>query len=107
DAFKELKSGNHALVPRNLEKSSLVQRITSTDPEELMPPPKHNKPLKPEQIALLKQWVEQGAQWKKHWSFIPPERPVLPTVKDRRWPRNSIDYFTLARLEKENLKPNT
>jgi hypothetical protein len=106
DAFKELKSGNHALVPGDLGKSAMIGRITSTDPDEVMPPPKHNKPLKPEQIALIKQWVQEGAQWKKHWSFIPPERPSLPAVKDRNWPRNAIDYFTLARLEKENLKPN-
>ena len=71
-----------------------------------MPPPKHNKPLKPEQIALLKRWVQEGAQWKKHWSFIPPERPPLPVVKNRKWARNPIDYFTLARLESENLLPN-
>ena len=71
-----------------------------------MPPPKHNKPLTADQIALLKRWVQEGAQWKKHWSFIPPERPALPPVKDRKWPRNAIDYFTLARLEKEKLKPN-
>ena len=106
DAFKELKSGNHALVPGDLAKSALVARISSTDPEEVMPPPKHKKPLKPEEVVLLKQWVQEGAQWKKHWSFIPPERPELPAVKDRKWPRNAIDYFTLARLEKEKLKPN-
>ncbi len=105
-AFKELKSGNHALVSGNLTNSSLVERIVSTDDEEIMPPPKHNKPLKPEQIALLKRWVQEGAQWQKHWSFIPPERLPLPAVKNRQWPRNAIDYFTLARLEKENLKPN-
>ena len=105
-AFKELKSGNRALVAGDLTKSALVERITSTDLEEVMPPPKHNKPLKPDQIALLKRWVQEGAQWKKHWSFIPPERPALPSVKNRKWPRNAIDYFTLARLEKEKLHPN-
>lgn len=105
-AFKELKSGNHALVAGDLTNSTLVERISSADLEEVMPPPKHNKPLKPEQVALLKQWVQEGAQWKKHWSFIPPERPALPAVNDRKWPRNAIDYFTLARLEKETLKPN-
>ena len=105
-AFKELKSGNHALVAGDLTNSTLVVRIASADPEEVMPPPKHNKPLKPEQIALLKQWVKEGAPWKKHWSFIPPERPALPSVRDRKWPRNEIDYFTLARLEKEKLQPN-
>jgi len=106
DAFKKLKSGNHALVAGDLSKSSLVERIASTDPEEIMPPSKHNKPLKPEQVALLKQWVQEGALWKKHWSFTPPARPQLPAVKDGKWPRNAIDYFTLARLEKEKLKPN-
>ena len=106
EAFKELKSGNRALVAGDLNKSALVQRVSSTDPEEVMPPPKHHKPLNPEQVVRLKQWVQEGAQWKKHWSFIPPERPELPTVKDRKWPRNAIDYFTLARLEKEKLPPN-
>src|SRR6185369_7064541 len=56
--------------------------------------------------SLLKRWVEEGAPWKNHWSFIAPERPELPVVQDREWPRNAIDYFTLARLEKEKLKPN-
>jgi hypothetical protein len=106
DAFKELKSGNHALVAGDLTRSATIGRITSTDPDEIMPPAKHNKPLKPEQIALLKQWVQEGAEWQKHWSFIPPERPELPAVNDRKWPRNAIDYFTLARLEKEKLQPN-
>jgi hypothetical protein len=105
-AFKELKSGNHALVPGDLAKSAMIGRITSNDPDEIMPPPKQNKPLSPDRIALLKQWVKEGAQWKKHWSFIPPERPELPAVKERKWPRNAIDYFTLARLEREGLKPN-
>ncbi|MEI2723487.1 MAG: DUF1549 domain-containing protein [Verrucomicrobiota bacterium] len=71
-----------------------------------MPPTKHNKPLTAEEIALLQRWVQEGAHWKPHWSFIPPERPALPPVKDRKWPRNAIDYFTLARLEKEKLPPN-
>jgi mono/diheme cytochrome c family protein len=106
NAFKELKSGNRALVAGDLARSAMVAHITSTDPEEVMPPPKHNRPLKPEQIALLKRWVQEGAQWKKHWSFIPPERSELLSVKDPKWPRNPIDYFTLARLEKEKLRPN-
>ena len=64
-AFKELKSGNHALVAGDLARSTLVARVASKDPDEVMPPPKHNKPLKPEQVALLRQWVQEGAQWKK------------------------------------------
>ncbi|NOS70310.1 MAG: DUF1553 domain-containing protein [Verrucomicrobia bacterium] len=106
-AFKELKSGSRALVAGDLKNSALVERITSADEEELMPPTKHNKPLKPEQIALLKKWVQEGAQWKKHWAFITPERVKLPEVKNRKWPRNPIDNFILARLEKEQMSPSS
>ena len=106
DAFKKLKSGNHAIVAGDLSSSALVERITSTDPDDVMPPPKHNKPLSPDQVELLRRWVKEGAEWKKHWSFIAPERPELPAVEGWNWPRNPIDYFTLSRLEKENLQPN-
>jgi hypothetical protein len=106
DAFKELKSGQRALVAGDPAKSSLVQRLVTADPDELMPPPKHGKPLTAAQIDLLQRWVKEGAQWQQHWSFIPPQRPPLPAVKDRRWPKNELDHFVLARLEKEGLKPN-
>lgn len=106
DAFKELKSGHRAIVPGDLAQSSLIQRLTSPDPDDVMPPPKAGKPLTPEQIDLFKRWVLAGAPWSRHWAFIPPVRPPLPEVKDKQWPRNEIDYFVLARLEKEGLKPN-
>src|SRR5213592_4076046 len=105
DAFKALKSGERAIVPGDLTKSTLAQRLTSHDPDEVMPPPKEGKPLRAEQIELLRRWVKEGANWKNHWSFIPPERPILPQVSDRNWPRNEIDYFILERLEKAGLKP--
>ncbi len=105
DAFKTLKSGHCAIVPGNLEKSSLVQRVTTKDADDLMPPPDEGKPLRAEQIALLVRWVETGAEWKKHWSFIPPQRPDLPEVAAKNWPRNEIDYFVLEHLEKKGLKP--
>ncbi len=107
DAFKTLKSGDRAIVPGDLANSAVVARILSTDPEEVMPPPKHNRPLKPGQVGVLKKWIQEGAHWKKHWSFIPPERPPVPAVGNRAWPRNAIDYFTLARLEKEGMRPNS
>ena len=106
DAFRELKSGQRALVSGDPEKSSLVQRIVSTDPDELMPPAKHGKPLSAEQVALLRRWVTEGATWERHWSFIPPQRPPLPPVSDAQWPRNELDHFVLARLEGEGLQPN-
>jgi len=105
DAFKTLKSGNRAIVPGDLKRSTLVQRLTSRDPDELMPPPEEGKALRREQVELLIRWVKEGAPWKKHWSFIPPERPILPKVREQDWPRNEIDYFILERLEKKGLKP--
>lgn len=105
-AFQELKSGKRAVVRGDLAKSALIQHILSTDPDEIMPPPKAANPLPAEKIELLKRWVQEGASWERHWSFIPPQRPALPAVRDKSWPRNALDYFILARLEKENLKPN-
>ena len=105
EALKMLKSGNRAIVPGNALRSTLVQRLSSHDPDEVMPPPDEGKPLPAEQVELLTRWVNEGASWKKHWSFIPPERPVLPKVIDRNWPRTEIDYFILERLEKAGLKP--
>ena len=105
-AFKELKSGDHAIVPGNLAKSTLAQRIVSKDEDELMPPAKTGKPLSPVQIDHLRRWVEEGAEWKSHWSFIPPERPRLPKVKNAKWPRNPVDAFILSTLESKGLTPN-
>jgi len=105
DAFKTLKSGARAIVPGELEQSALVQRLTSHDPDEVMPPPEEGKPLRAEQIERLIRWVKDGAQWKNHWSFIPAQRPALPNVREINWPRNEIDYFILERLEQEDLKP--
>jgi hypothetical protein len=106
EAFKQLKSGHRALVPGNLEQSALVERITTANEDDVMPPPAHHKPLTAEQKVLLQRWVQEGAHWQKHWSLIPPERPPLPRLRQETWPRNAIDYFTLARLEKEGLLPN-
>ena len=106
DAFQTLKSGQHALVAGQPEKSTLVERILTKDPDEIMPPPKHGKPLSPAQIELLQQWVRQGAGWQQHWSFIVPTAPELPRVQDGKWARNAIDTFVLARLESEGLRPN-
>jgi uncharacterized protein DUF1553/uncharacterized protein DUF1549/concanavalin A-like lectin/glucanase superfamily protein/cytochrome c len=105
DAFKSLKSGDRAIVPGDVKKSTLVHRLTSRDPDEVMPPPKEGKPLRADQAELLVRWVKEGAEWKNHWAFIPPERSPLPQVREKKWPRNEIDYFVLERLEKADLKP--
>src|SRR5260221_5936171 len=104
DAFKPAKSGDFAIVPGDTSKSKLVERITSKDPDEIMPPTKSGKKLTARQIELLTSWIAQGAKWQEHWAYVKPERPTTPPVKDTHWPRNEIDKFILARLEKEGLK---
>lgn len=106
EAFKELKSGERAVVAGSLEKSALIQRISTTDTDDLMPPVKHGKPLSKEQIATLTRWVKEGARWQQHWSFVAPAAPQSPKAKDKKWAKNEIDHFVLEKLEKNGLKPN-
>jgi len=105
-AFGELDSGYTAVVPGKPDESELYFRITSDDPDIRMPPPDVHKQLKPEQVKAIRRWIEQGAAWEEHWSFVAPTRPELPKVDNADWPRGPIDRFILARLEQENLKPS-
>ncbi len=94
-----------AIVPGKPAESLLYKRIANENAALRMPPVSSHKTLTPEQIALMKRWIEAGAPWKEHWSFTPPVRAALPAVKDTKWPRNAIDNFILARLEAEGLTP--
>ena len=105
-ATGKLESETIAVVPGNRKKSELWWRITAKDPSEKMPPPASGKKLTKAQIELIGKWIDQGAKYAKHWSFIPPKRPKLPVVKSKTWSRNPIDRFILARLEKEGLQPS-
>jgi hypothetical protein len=105
DAFRTLKSGDHALVPGDLRKSELWARVSAGEDGKPMPPPDFAKPLSPAEVDALKRWIEQGAEWEPHWAYVPPKQPPLPEVKDKAWPKNGIDWFVLARLEKEGLHP--
>lgn len=96
-------NGHSAIVKGNPATSEMVKRITGQGP--LMPPPSTKKVVTPEQIALLKRWIAQGAEYEKHWSLIPPTRPAVPSVKDKAWVRNPIDNFILNRLERLGLTP--
>ncbi len=87
------------------EESELYHRITSADPDERMPPPETHKELKPEEIAVIKTWIDQGAPWEPHWSFIPPALPKPPEVNQTGWARNPIDHFVLEKLEAASLSP--
>jgi hypothetical protein len=104
-AFR-IKDGKAVIVPGKSSESEFVSRISSADPDDLMPPAKSNRKLTPEQIFLLKRWVDEGAKWSRHWAFEPRERPALPKTQLKSWARNGIDQFILARLEDEGLKPS-
>lgn len=106
-AFKLLESGEHAFVAGDLEKSAAIHRITTTDEDDVMPPPKSGKKLSATQIETLKQWVKEGANWQGHWAYQKVEKPNAPEVKKSEWARNEIDRFILARLEKEGLDPSS
>ncbi len=105
-ALAELRSGGHAIVPGKPDDSLLVERITEDNPARRMPPKKTGKHLTPAQIDLLRRWIAEGAPYSVHWSFVPPMRHALPRVKNTTWPKNPIDHYILARLEREGLQPS-
>lgn len=105
-ALAMLESGRVAIVPGKPDQSELLKRIASHDPDVVMPPPSTNKTLTVAEQAVLKRWIEHGAEYQQHWAFVVPTRPELPSVKDVSWARNEIDRFVLARLEAEGLKPS-
>ncbi|HMG90068.1 MAG TPA: DUF1549 domain-containing protein, partial [Chryseolinea sp.] len=105
-AFKALKSDPHhfAIVKGNAEESYLIKRIFSEDPLFHMPPQESNLVLTEQEKNILKKWIEQGAEYKKHWAFIPPSKPEVPETDD--WGVNAIDNFVLAKLHEMNMKPS-
>ena len=95
-----------AIVPGNPEESALVERIFSEDADLLMPPPETRKSLTPAQRQLLREWIEQGAEYQDHWAYVPPRRLEPPPVKNSAWVRNPIDAFILRKLEERGLAPS-
>jgi mono/diheme cytochrome c family protein len=124
-AIKMGESGDMAIVPGAPAKSSLIRRVTSHDVEEQMPP--KGERLSPQTIAILQNWIEQGASWpqgsasvpkaaapgskvtekdRKHWAFLPIVRTVIPRPSKTGWVRTPIDNFILAAQESRSLQPN-
>ena len=93
------------IVPGDPDGSELIRRVTSHDPDQLMPPPDKTQRPSEADIRLLRRWIAQGAPWDKHWAYTAPKREPLPKVARVDWPRVGIDHFVLARLEKEQLQP--
>ncbi|MDB6021345.1 MAG: hypothetical protein JWQ04_1202 [Pedosphaera sp.] len=108
DAYAELKEPHtHAIVPGKPGDSLVIQKIFSSDEEEVMPPKKSNLTLTAEEKQKIRRWIKEGAEYQPHWAFIPlPDSVAVPAVKNKHWPRNEIDRFILARLEKAGLKPS-
>ncbi|MEZ5404155.1 MAG: DUF1553 domain-containing protein [Bryobacteraceae bacterium] len=95
------------VVPGKPAESKLYQRVTSTNKALRMPPAyAGHAALTESQVNLIREWIESGAPWEGHWSFISPEKAALPAVKDTAWPRNAIDHYILARLEARGLHPS-
>lgn len=108
DSFEDATRGDAesaAIVPGKPSNSELIRRVLSDDPDEQMPPPSSNKSLTEEQKRLLQRWIDSGAKYEQHWSFIRPTLPAIPEVADVDWASNEIDRFILARLEAEGLSP--
>ncbi len=93
------------LVPGDTEASLLIQRVVTSDPDLVMPPPDAEHALTDLQKEKLSQWVESGAEWDRHWSFIPPGKGTLPQVEMSDWARGAIDFFVLNKLESMERRP--
>ncbi|MFM7071815.1 MAG: DUF1553 domain-containing protein [Planctomycetota bacterium] len=104
-AYADLGDGGRAIASGNPSESRLLARISTSDPNERMPPPGHGRALNAREIELLKTWIAQGAKYARHWSYSPPVRPTVPSVRDATWPKTDIDRFLLARLDREQLSP--
>jgi len=100
------RGGWHPVVAGKVAESEIIDRILSTEKDEIMPPGGPEKRLKPEEVAILKSWIQQGATWRDHWAFQPPMKAAVPVVKNAGWARNAIDLFILKSLEDAGLKPN-
>jgi hypothetical protein len=97
--------GRAAIVPGDAAASEVLRRVTSTDPDVVMPPPAAGERLAAHEVDLLERWIAAGATYEPHWAYVAPRRPPAPAVRDTAWPRTDIDRFVLARLEAEGLVP--
>ncbi|MFT7640713.1 MAG: hypothetical protein ACI9G1_002457, partial [Pirellulaceae bacterium] len=100
------RDGNRVIAPGKPTESQLIRRINHVDPEQRMPPQDFDRSTTAEQRRLLEAWIAAGAKYQPHWAFISPRREALPKVSDDNWPKNAIDYFSLARLDREGLTPS-
>ncbi|HAY82326.1 MAG TPA: hypothetical protein DCY79_21170, partial [Planctomycetaceae bacterium] len=94
-----------AITPGKPAESEFVSRITTTDPDSVMPPPDSGKKLTPQQIKLLSRWVAEGARYEASWAYQPPRRHPVPAAQADSSSKHWIDRLIGARLAQEGLKP--
>ncbi len=99
------KTDQYGIVAGHPEKSDIYLRITSDDPNYIMPPPEENLSLTKVEIELIRKWIMQGGPYEPHWSFIPLKPVKIPKVEDD-WTSNTIDYFIIEKLKQQRLKPS-
>lgn len=105
-ATEKLDSGVQAIVPGNARKSEIFSRIHDTDPDEIMPPPKLNRPLTETERDVLVRWIDEGAVYTPHWAFLPTQKHPAPVVNDSAWAKDDIDRFVLHKLDLQKIAPN-
>jgi hypothetical protein len=105
-ATAKLESGKTGIAPGKWSDSEIISRLVTDNADLKMPPPSSGKRVSDEQIVTLKRWINEGAEYKPHWSFVTPARPELPQVSDESWVKNPIDRFVLAKLDRVGLKPS-
>lgn len=94
------------IVPGDSAHSKMYLRVSNPNVAMRMPPSYSGRKLTSEQIETIRRWIDSGAKWESHWSFVPPVRPEVAAVKQADWPRTPIDSFVLAKLEKQGLHPS-
>lgn len=104
-AALEEQPGKFAIIPGDLENSVLWERINHSDTSLLMPPPSEDLALSQKEKHLIKSWIEQGAPFKKHWAFIPPEVDQANITGNKNWGQNEIDYFIYKKMKDLGLSP--
>ena len=95
-----------AIIPGKPEDSEVYLRISTLDTSQIMPPSSSNMKLSDREVKLIEKWINQGAEFKPHWSFVPPQPVKTPAVKNTSWISNEIDHFTLAKMNEMGLSPN-
>lgn len=105
EAATKEDDGYFVIKPGDPENSDFMTRVTTDDEDDLMPPSDSGHELTETQIGLLRAWIQEGAKYAEHWSFVAPKRPDVPALKDDKWARTDIDRLVAAAAEAQGLTP--